>query len=98
MGHKVDGIGICVTGNVMIDKRYLGEHGNVLLKMKATLKHLKWATAATKTIPDCWVQLNHPGKNNHQEGLNKENVAPPPFPFLQRYATRFCNASCINNY
>lgn len=75
------GIGICVTGNVMIDKRYLGEPGNVFIEDESNLETLKkWATAATKNNTDCWVQLNHPGKQSPR-GLNKENVAPSAIPF-----------------
>ena len=42
------GIGLCVTGNVMIDRRALGEPGNVVIEDEADLPILqKWARAAT---------------------------------------------------
>lgn len=46
------GIGICVTGNVMIDHRALGEPGNVIIEDETHLAVLhKWAKAANrKTI------------------------------------------------
>ena len=75
------GIGLCVTGNVMIDRRYLGEPGNVVIEDESNLEQLKkWANAATKNNTACWVQLNHPGKQSPR-GLNKENVAPSAIPF-----------------
>ena len=75
------GIGICITGNVMIDKKALGEPGNVVIEDKSNMNALKaWAKSATKNSTHCWVQLNHPGKQS-PKGLNKENVSPSAVPF-----------------
>ena len=75
------GIGLCVTGNVMIDRRALGEPGNVVIEGDADLPALRaWAEAATRHGAHCWVQLNHPGKQA-PKGLNRENVAPSAVPF-----------------
>ena len=75
------GIGLCVTGNVMIDRRALGEPGNVVIEDDRFLPELKaWAQAATRNDTQCWVQLNHPGKQS-PKGLNKENIAPSAVPF-----------------
>ena len=75
------GIGLCVTGNVMIDRRALGEPGNVVIEDERFLLELKaWAQAATRNGTQCWVQLNHPGKQA-PKGLNKENIAPSAVPF-----------------
>jgi 2,4-dienoyl-CoA reductase-like NADH-dependent reductase (Old Yellow Enzyme family) len=79
------GIGLCITGNVMIDKRALGEPGNVVIEAAsqtpASTQALKdWAQAATRQGTQCWVQLNHPGKQA-PKGLNKENVSPSALPF-----------------
>ena len=55
------GIGLCVTGNVMIDRAALGEPGNVVIEDDQHLAELKtWAQAATRHGAHCWVQLNHP--------------------------------------
>lgn len=75
------GIGICVTGNVMIDHRAKGGPADVIIEDEtnfATLK--KWAKAATQNNTQCWVQLNHPGKQA-PKGMNKENVSPSAIPF-----------------
>jgi 2,4-dienoyl-CoA reductase-like NADH-dependent reductase (Old Yellow Enzyme family) len=75
------GIGLCVTGNVMIDHAALGEPGNVVIEDDRHLAALRvWATAATSHGTQCWVQLNHPGKQS-PKGLNKETVAPSAVPF-----------------
>ena len=75
------GIGLCITGNVMIDRRALGEPGNVVIEDEQGLAELTaWATAATQGGTPCWVQLNHPGKQA-PKGLNKVNVAPSAVPF-----------------
>ena len=75
------GIGLCVTGNVMVDRRALGEPGNVVIEDDRFLAELTaWAQAATRNGTQCWVQLNHPGKQA-PKGLNKENIAPSAVPF-----------------
>ena len=75
------GIGLCITGNVMIDAQALGEPGNVVIEDDRHLASLQaWAQAATRNKTHCWVQLNHPGKQA-PKGLNKETVAPSAVPF-----------------
>ncbi|MCO5233697.1 MAG: NADH:flavin oxidoreductase/NADH oxidase family protein [Chitinophagales bacterium] len=75
------GIGINITGNVMVDRRFLGEPGNVVIEDESHLEKLKqWAQAATNNDTQCWVQLNHPGKQSPKR-LNEYNVAPSAIPF-----------------
>ena len=75
------GIGLCITGNVMIDHGARGEPGNVVIADDRDLPALKaWAQAATGNGTQSWVQLNHPGKQA-PKGLNKETVAPSAVPF-----------------
>ena len=75
------GIGLCITGNVMIDHSALGEPGNVVIADDRDLPLLKaWAQAATHNGTQCWVQLNHPGKQA-PKGLNKGTVSPSAVPF-----------------
>lgn len=74
-------IGLCVTGNVMVDQRALGEPGNVVIEDERNLASLRfWAEQAQLNNTHCWVQLNHPGKQA-PKGLNRENVAPSAIPF-----------------
>lgn len=75
------GIGLCITGNVMIDHAAVGEPGNVVIDGTEHLQQLQaWAQAATANGTQCWVQLNHPGKQA-PKGLNKETVSPSAIAF-----------------
>jgi 2,4-dienoyl-CoA reductase-like NADH-dependent reductase (Old Yellow Enzyme family) len=83
------GVGLCVTGNVMIDARALGEHGNVVLEDERDLAQLEaWAGAGTAQGTQLWMQLNHPGKQVPR-GLNRETVAPSAVGFGAQLAPFF---------
>jgi 2,4-dienoyl-CoA reductase-like NADH-dependent reductase (Old Yellow Enzyme family) len=83
------GIGLLITGNVMIDRRALGEPGNVVIEDESDLAILQqWANAATKQGAAIWVQLNHPGKQS-PKGLNSRNLSPSAIPFRADVAGLF---------
>lgn len=83
------GIGLILTGNVMIDRRALGEPGNVVIEDETDLPVLQqWARAATEQGAAIWVQLNHPGKQA-TKGLNTRNIAPSAVPFREDMAAFF---------
>ncbi|NIF39382.1 NADH:flavin oxidoreductase/NADH oxidase family protein [Burkholderia sp. Tr-862] len=83
------GLGLIMTGNVMIDRRALGEPGNVVIEDEADLPVLRqWAEAATAQGASIWVQLNHPGKQS-TKGLNAFNLAPSAVPFREDMAAFF---------
>jgi len=83
------GIGLSITGNVMIDHRALGEPGNVIVEDERDLAMLKrWAEAGKRNGGQLWMQLNHPGKQAPR-GLNKETVSPSAIPFRTELATYF---------
>ncbi|MGH8504402.1 MAG: NADH:flavin oxidoreductase/NADH oxidase family protein [Stenotrophobium sp.] len=83
------GIGLCITGNVMIDRRALGEPGNVVVEDESDLPMLqRWAAAGTRHGGQLWMQINHPGKQS-PKGLNRENVAPSALPFGRDMAAFF---------
>jgi len=57
------GIGLSITGNVMIDRTALGEPKNVVLDELSDLTDFKkWAKAGLQNKSQIWTQLNHPGK------------------------------------
>ncbi len=59
------GIGVSVTGNVMVDRHALGEPKNVVLDEESRLDGFeRWAEAARANDTHAWVQLNHPGKQS----------------------------------
>jgi 2,4-dienoyl-CoA reductase-like NADH-dependent reductase (Old Yellow Enzyme family) len=77
------GLGLIITGNVMIDRRALGEPGNIVIEDDADLPSLRrWAGAATAQDAAIWVQLNHPGKQA-TKGLNEGTIAPSAIPFRE---------------
>nr|WP_297383687.1 NADH:flavin oxidoreductase/NADH oxidase family protein [uncultured Roseateles sp.] len=83
------GIGLMLTGNVMIDRRALGEPGNVVIEDENDLPILRqWAQAATSQGAALWVQLNHPGKQS-PKGLNASNLSPSAVPFREDMSAFF---------
>lgn len=89
------GVGILVTGNVMIDRRALGEPGNVVLEDERDLALLQeWAAAGTRNGASLWMQLNHPGKQSPQ-GLNKETVSPSAVPFTPKMQAFFATPRAL---
>jgi 2,4-dienoyl-CoA reductase-like NADH-dependent reductase (Old Yellow Enzyme family) len=83
------GIGLLITGNVMIDRRALGEPGNVALEDESDLPLLReWAQSSTAHGTQIWMQLNHPGKQS-PKGLNDYNLSPSAIPFRKELAGFF---------
>ncbi|MCQ1059718.1 NADH:flavin oxidoreductase/NADH oxidase family protein [Photobacterium sp. ZSDE20] len=70
------GIGLSITGNIMVDRDALGEPKNVVLDEQSDLTIFKqWAEAGKQNSAHIWPQLNHPGKQI-PSFLSKEPVAP----------------------
>ncbi|GAC68544.1 nitroreductase family deazaflavin-dependent oxidoreductase [Gordonia soli] len=71
------GYGLIVTGNVMVDRRYLGEPGNVVIEDERHLDALKrWAGAARGDGAPVWMQINHPGRQANPLTTDGPVVAP----------------------
>jgi 2,4-dienoyl-CoA reductase-like NADH-dependent reductase (Old Yellow Enzyme family) len=74
------GTGLLLTGNVMVDARFLEEPRNVVLEDERNLEALqRWARAGTRNGTHLWMQLNHPGKQVLNT-LSSEPVAPSSIP------------------
>jgi 2,4-dienoyl-CoA reductase-like NADH-dependent reductase (Old Yellow Enzyme family) len=57
------GLALQLTGNVMIDRRYLERPGNVVVEDESALDALKqWARAAKSGGSQIWMQISHPGR------------------------------------
>lgn len=83
------GTGLLITGNVMVDRRALGEPNNVAMEDERYMEGLKaWAAAATENNTHTWVQLNHPGKQSPNM-LSKEPVAPSAIPLAKELKSFF---------
>lgn len=75
------GIGVNITGNVMIDRRARAEPGNIVIEDDRDMQMLKaWASAGKAKGGKMWVQINHPGKQC-PKAMNKQTVAPSAIPF-----------------
>ncbi|BDY05789.1 NADH:flavin oxidoreductase/NADH oxidase family protein [Ferrimonas sp. YFM] len=74
------GIGLSMTGNVMVDRTALGEPANVVLDAQSDLDAFRaWAEAGRSNGSQIWMQLNHPGKQIPAM-LSKEPLAPSAIP------------------
>lgn len=83
------GVGLLVTGNVMIDRRALGEPGNVVLEDERDLDELKrWAAAAHEHGSRILMQINHPGRQA-PSFINREAVAPSVIPLAKHLRSNF---------
>jgi 2,4-dienoyl-CoA reductase-like NADH-dependent reductase (Old Yellow Enzyme family) len=69
------GYGLVVTGNVMVDRRQLGEPGNVVIEDDRHLAGLRRWAGAHRGSP-LWMQLNHPGRQANPLAGRSRPVAP----------------------
>ena len=73
------GSGMLLTGNVMVDKRYLERPGNVVVDGAQSEEQLSglraWAAAARDAGADIWMQISHAGRQTPKI-VCKEPVAP----------------------
>ncbi len=70
------GAGLLVTGNVMVDRKAIGEPGNVIVDDKTNVGLLRqWAAVVKDTGLHIWPQINHPGRQA-LGAINKDVVAP----------------------
>ena len=57
------GVGLSITGNVMVDRTAIGEPGNVVVEDDRHADDLaEWAQIAKAGGSKVWVQINHPGR------------------------------------
>lgn len=90
------GVGLSFTGNVMIDRRHLGEPNNVVLEDDRDMPMLKaWASAAKSNGGQVWMQLNHPGKQTPKM-LNDDPMAPSAIPFHKSMRSFFGTPRAMN--
>lgn len=57
------GMALQITGNVMVDRRYLERPGNVVVEDERDLAALRdWAAAGKSGGSRIWMQISHPGR------------------------------------
>ncbi len=70
------GLGLIITGNVMVDGDELGEPNNVVLDNDSEIEKFRaWTTAAKKSGAQIWAQINHPGRQA-PSAISRVTVAP----------------------
>jgi len=70
------GTGLLISGNVMVDERYLEHQGNVVLEDDRHMhKFREWAERAQAEGARLWMQINHPGRQCPKI-VTREPVAP----------------------
>lgn len=73
---SVGGAGLHITGNVMVDRRFLERPGNVVCDPDTDRDALaRWATAGTVGGNHLWMQINHPGRQC-QRTSSSQPLAP----------------------
>ena len=77
------GIGLSITGNVVIDRDHRERPGNVVvdgdLTPEARAAWARWAAAATENGTAAWVQISHAGRQTQKAG-NPTPKAPSAVP------------------
>jgi 2,4-dienoyl-CoA reductase-like NADH-dependent reductase (Old Yellow Enzyme family) len=74
------GVGLIISGNVMIDARAMtGAAGVVLDSAQPLAPFTEWAKAAHAGGGRAWLQINHPGRQT-PTALGQEAVAPSAIP------------------
>jgi 2,4-dienoyl-CoA reductase-like NADH-dependent reductase (Old Yellow Enzyme family) len=70
------GLGLVITGNVMVERTGIGEPGNVLVEDRSSIDDLaEWASTAKSGGSKAWVQINHAGRQTPRT-LVPNPVAP----------------------
>lgn len=91
------GSGLLVTGNVMVDRRALGEPQNVALEDERDLVLLQeWAQRGTVNDTQLWMQLNHPGKQSPKLVSNQQPLAPSAIPLAEKFRRYFTDPRALS--
>jgi 2,4-dienoyl-CoA reductase-like NADH-dependent reductase (Old Yellow Enzyme family) len=89
------GSGLLISGNVMIDRRALGEPKNVVVEDDGDLDGLRrLAQAGTRAGNHFWMQINHPGKQSPVD-LNTQAWAPSAIPLKKEIRLFFREAQAL---
>lgn len=72
------GAAVLLTGNIMVDRRYLERAGNVVVEDASGLPQLRaWAQAVRDGGSQLWAQISHPGRQCPRL-VNLSPLAPSP--------------------
>lgn len=84
------GVGLMITGNVMIDRRAMTGPGGVVLESEQFGERFEqWSQAARVQGAQIWMQINHPGRQM-PAAMGQETIAPSPVPMdLGNFSKQF---------
>lgn len=84
------GAGLIISGNVMIERRAMTGPGGVVLDDLSNLILFKhWAQTAQSNGAQCWLQLNHPGRQMPND-MGQTTYAPSAVALdLGKFSNRF---------
>ena len=84
------GVGLMITGNVMIDRRAMTGPGGVVLESdQFGARFEKWSKVARSNGAQVWMQINHPGRQM-PAALGQETIAPSSVAMdLGKYSNQF---------
>ena len=83
------GIGLMITGNIMVDRNALGEPSNVVLDEQSNLEQFRmWVKGGRSNDVKLFAQLNHPGKQI-PKFLHTQPMAPSAIPISGPLASGF---------
>ena len=84
------GVGLMITGNVMVDRRAMtGPGGVVLENAEHKARFEQWAKVACSHGAQVWMQINHPGRQM-PANLGQTTVAPSEVPMdLGNFSKQF---------
>jgi 2,4-dienoyl-CoA reductase-like NADH-dependent reductase (Old Yellow Enzyme family) len=84
------GVGLMITGNVMVDRRAMTGPGGVVLESDRHGERFQaWAKAARSHGAQVWMQINHPGRQM-PSSMGQETLAPSVVPMeLGNFSKQF---------
>lgn len=84
------GVGLIITGNVMVDGRAMTGPGGVVLEDDRNIdKFRRWARIGRSNGAQFWLQINHPGRQM-QSNLGQPTWAPSAVPLdMGKLSNRF---------
>jgi 2,4-dienoyl-CoA reductase-like NADH-dependent reductase (Old Yellow Enzyme family) len=92
------GVGLIITGNVMVDRQAMTGPGGVALDETSDLSAFKqWATSGKKNNTRIWMQINHPGRQVYK-ALGGKNIAPSAIPLkLGKHSNLFATPKAMDD-
>ncbi|GGB51342.1 NADH:flavin oxidoreductase/NADH oxidase family protein [Shewanella inventionis] len=92
------GVGLIITGNVMVDRYAMTGPGGVALEADSDLAPFtQWASIAKQNNARVWMQLNHPGRQVFK-AMGGKNLAPSAIALdLGKHSSMFTQPKAMNH-